>query len=89
MGAEQRRFVRRHVSQTALMVREDGSIIGECTMTDVSAGGARLKIGSAIDAPSDFVLVLSKVNAQMRRRCSVAWRDAKHLGVRFLPSEAR
>lgn len=86
MGAEHRKFVRRQVCQTALMVRQDGSIIGECTMLDVSAGGARLKLDPAIDAPSEFVLVLSKMNTQMRRRCTTTWRDTKFLGVRFFPA---
>jgi len=86
MGAEHRKSVRRQISQTALMVREDGSIIGECTMLDISAGGARLKLDASLDAPSEFVLVLSKVNTQMRRRCTTTWRDAKFLGVRFFPA---
>ena len=68
------------------MVRQDGTIIGQCTMLDVSAGGARLKVDTALDAPSEFILVLSKVDPRMRRQCSVAWRDAKNLGVRFLPA---
>lgn len=86
MGAEHRKAVRRRVSQPGLMIHQDGSIIGECTMVDVSAGGARLKFDRAIEAPSDFVLVLSTVNAPMRRQCAVAWRDTKNLGVRFVSS---
>ena len=39
MGAELRKSTRRQVSQAALMIRHDGSIIGQCKMLDVSAGG--------------------------------------------------
>jgi hypothetical protein len=36
-------------------------------------------------APSEFILLLSKVNAAMRRRCAVAWHDKQTIGIRFLP----
>jgi PilZ domain-containing protein len=85
MGAELRKATRRRVAQQALMLREDGSIIGTCTMLDVSAGGARLKIAAETVAPSEFTLLLSKVNAAMRRRCIVAWQEKQNIGVRFLP----
>ena len=68
------------------MLREDGSIIGPCTMLDVSATGARLKLAGEVVAPPEFTLLLSKVNAAMRRRCVVAWQDDKIVGIRFLPS---
>jgi hypothetical protein len=86
MGAELRKATRRHVSQQALMLHEDGSIIGPCTMLDVSATGARLKLASGIVAPPEFTLLLSKVNAAMRRRCVVAWQNDRTVGIRFLPS---
>lgn len=86
MGAELRKAVRRNVSQQALMLRDDGSIIGPCTMLDVSATGARLKVAPEIETPSEFMLLLSKVNAAMRRRCVVAWREKEDIGVRFLSS---
>ena len=85
MGAELRKAPRRQVSQQALMLREDGSIIGACTMLDVSATGARLKMPAEVAAPAEFILLLSKVNAAMRRRCAVTWHDKQTMGVRFLP----
>jgi hypothetical protein len=85
MGAELRKATRRQVAQQALMLREDGSIIGPCTMRDVSATGARLTMPAETAAPTEFILLLSKVNAAVRRRCVVAWHDKKTMGVRFLP----
>jgi PilZ domain len=83
MGAEQRKAVRRMISQPALMVREDGSIIGPCTLLDVSATGARLKTNPDVPPPPEFTLLLSKINNAMRRHCKVAWQDDKYIGVRF------
>jgi hypothetical protein len=54
-------------------------------MLDVSATGARLKMPAEVAAPSEFILLLSKVNASMRRRCAVAWHDKQTIGIRFLP----
>jgi hypothetical protein len=66
------------------MVGNDGSIIGPCTMFDVSAGGARLKVGTGIAVPADFILHLSKFGGNMRRRCAVVWRMEAETGIRFL-----
>lgn len=66
------------------MVNSDGSMIAPCTMLDVSAGGARLKLGAEIAVPNEFILLLSKFDGRMSRRCFVAWRDEKQVGVRFL-----
>lgn len=86
MGAELRKATRRNVSQQALMLRDDGSIVGPCIMLDVSASGARLKIAAGIETPAEFTLLLSKVNAAMRKHCVVAWRKDGYLGVRFSPA---
>ena len=83
MGAELRKAARRRVSQPALMVRDDGSIIGPCTLLDISSGGARLKLGGDFAAPAEFTLLLSKFNSSIRRQCTIAWEHEKHVGVRF------
>lgn len=89
MGAELRKSTRRHISQSVLMVRHDGSIIGQCKMLDVSAGGARLKLETEVETPSEFVLLLSKIDPKMRRNCIVAWRDTVNVGVRFVSGPLR
>lgn len=89
MGAENRKAARRQVSQPALMVRDDGSIIGLCTMLDVSAGGARLKLTGDVATPAEFILVLSKFRNGIRRRCTVAWQNSIHIGVRFCAPDSR
>lgn len=84
MSAELRKSPRRRVRQPALMVHDNGSMIGACTMLDVSAGGARLKLDVEIDVPTEFVLLLSRFDGSMRRRCAVAWKTEAQIGIRFL-----
>lgn len=88
MGAEHRKTKRRHVSQPVLMLHDDGSIIGPCTILDVSAGGARLKLTDGLTAPAEFVLLISKFDSSMRRRCAAVWQHEAQVGIRFLQREA-
>ena len=60
MSRRDRKLERRIVLQAATMVQNDGSMIGPCTMLDVSAGGARLKVASGGIVPEEFVLLLSQ-----------------------------
>ena len=87
-GPELRTSPRRHVNQPALVVRPDGSTVGECTMLDVSAGGAKLKLDGQFSLPAEFTLQLSKFNPTMRRRCTVAWANETFVGVQCLPEHA-
>ena len=69
------------------MIRKDGSIIGPCTMLDVSAGGAQLKLDAALKGGlAEFILVLSRIDP---RTASAMFgrvaEDPKIFGVRFLP----
>lgn len=83
MAADLRKSTRRKVSQTVLMITHDGAIIGQCKMTDVSAGGAKLQLESEVDIPSEFTLLLSKLDPRARRNCTLAWREPLSIGVRF------
>jgi hypothetical protein len=84
MSAERRKWPRRTVNQPVLMMGDGGTMIAPCTMVDVSAGGARLKLDAEIPVPNEFNLMLSKFNAGVMRRCLIAWRDERQLGVRFV-----
>jgi hypothetical protein len=65
------------------MVQNGGAVIGPCTMVDVSAGGARLKFGAQVEVPDEFILLLSCFDGSLMRRCFVAWREEKEIGVQF------
>jgi hypothetical protein len=88
MGAEHRTSTRRRVEQPVLMTSETGSIIGQCTMLDVSAGGARLKIDGDLTVPDQFILFLSKIDGRLKRRCVITWRKEKQIGVRFVAADS-
>ena len=87
MGAEHRRLPRRRVEQSVLMKSVEGAIIGQCTMLDVSSGGARLKLEADVEAPELFTLFLSKLDGRLKRHCVVTWRKEKQVGVRFVTAE--
>jgi len=87
MGAEHRKLPRRRVEQSVLIRAIEGAIIGQCTMLDVSSGGARLKLGNNVEAPELFTLLLSKLDGGLKRHCVVAWRKDKQVGVRFVTAE--
>jgi hypothetical protein len=88
MGAEHRKLARRKVEQLVLMTSDNGSIIGQCTMLDVSAGGARLKVEGDVTVPDQFTLFLSKIDGRLKRRCVIAWRKEKQIGVRFVGADS-
>lgn len=83
MAPEIRKSVRRNVRQGARMIHADGSDLGLCLMSDVSATGARLKVEAAVNLPDRFILLLSQ-NGQVHRRCIVAWRSGNSVGVQFM-----
>ena len=72
MGAEHRKLPRRKVEQLVLMTSDNGLIIGQCIMLDVSAGGARLKLNGDFAVPEQFTLFLSKIDGRLKRRCVIA-----------------
>jgi hypothetical protein len=87
MGAEHRKFARRRVDQSVLIRSVEGAIIEQCTMLDISSGGARLKLKGDAAIPELFILLLSKLDGSLKRHCVVAWRKEKQVGVRFLTAE--
>jgi hypothetical protein len=88
MGAEHRKFPRRRVEQSVLIASDNGSIIGQGTMLDVSAGGARLKVDGGLTVPDQFTLFLSKIDGRLKRQCVIAWRKDEQVGVRFVSADS-
>jgi hypothetical protein len=61
----------------------DGSPRLDCTVLDVSEGGARLLVPASAKLPREFWLVFSK-NGTRRRRCRKAWRSEDQIGVTYI-----
>ena len=53
----------------------------ECTVRDITPGGAKLRLGEATGVPSHFELGVE--HGQPRRKCTVRWRAGSTLGVSF------
>jgi len=87
------RLVRRKSPRVAvnipgLLMAEDKSLLGRCTMLDVSEGGARLQAERTAELPATLILVLSK-GARTVRYCAVRWRSDTEIGVEFLKAPVR
>ena len=81
---QRRKSPRRPVNLAALIMdRRAGLMLRDCTMVDVSEGGARLKVEGAGSIPEYFTLVLSH-GARTHRNCQVRWRSETELGVQFI-----
>ena len=92
MSYENRKHIRRPFGQAAGILRPDGTLICECTLRDVSAGGARLKLiipqdGTAPEIAPEFILSLSR-RGNVFRHCRTVWRRDDEIGVRFVRDPA-
>jgi hypothetical protein len=73
------------VNVRAYLYTRDGWPLGECTMSDISDGGAQLVISEIEDLPNELLLSLSR-DGTVRRQCELVWREAGRIGVRFVTS---
>jgi hypothetical protein len=64
---------------------DDGTWQRECTVTDVSDGGAKLTVSDSIEGLPlrEFFLVLSSTGLAYRR-CKLAWVNGDEIGVTFV-----
>jgi PilZ domain len=53
----------------------------ECTVRNISSGGARLDVSNPIALPGSFTLVIQ--NDQFMRRCHPVWVSEQRVGVAF------
>lgn len=83
--SQRRRSPRRPVNIAALIMdKRDGLPLRDCTIVDISQGGAKLRVAGAATLPEFFTLVLSHA-ARTHRRCQVRWRSVVDVGVQFIP----
>jgi hypothetical protein len=78
---EHRQTQRQRTLKGARIVFNDGRSTLECTVRNLSSGGAQLRIAMTLGIPDAFELRLSD---DTRHQCTVAWRKADELGVKFL-----
>ena len=52
----------------------------DCTVRNLSSGGAKLKVASVLGIPNDFELMMSD---NVQQHCRVVWRKVNEVGVAF------
>jgi hypothetical protein len=53
----------------------------DCTVRNLSDGGALLEVGSSVGIPNQFILIIKPET--IRKSCEVKWRSEKNIGVKF------
>ena len=72
---------RKHALKGARIVFNRGSSSFNCTIRDLTDGGAKLVVDTAADIPKAFDLRLD--DGSPPRHCSVQWISGNSIGVRF------
>lgn len=85
-NANARGSERMRAFMAARILFNKGMMHVDCTIRNLSEGGAKLEISGAVTLPEEFDLVIPQKN--QRRRARLCWRQDDACGVRFLdPSE--
>jgi hypothetical protein len=81
MNTQKERSPRRRVFKGAKVIFNGGASAIDCAVRDISDGGARLLVASAIGIPDSFELAIS---GEPLRQCRLIWRKTDQIGVAFL-----
>lgn len=73
---------RRRVLKAGIAASNDRHLTVACTVRDVSATGARLRVECSLNIPDTFELIIAVDG--LEADCQVVWRKANEVGVRFL-----
>ncbi len=71
---------RRRILKAGKIIFNRTSII-DCTVRNISSGGAALELPSTAGIPSEFIL---RINGQLDRACEMAWKRAGKIGAKFV-----
>lgn len=82
MSGENRSKRRQKLSWPGAITGRDGSFLGDCRISDVSASGAKLILADEVHVPEEFILKLTDKGV-VRRLCKVMWRSGQKIGVQF------
>jgi PilZ domain len=82
MFGEKRKHQRHSISRVAKWQTEPSALPRDCTITNLSDGGARLFVDDA-ELPNRFILSISG-DVPMSEECQVVWRIGGEVGVQFV-----
>ena len=83
-----KRAPRRKLKIPVVVRQENGERIVSTHTLDFSTGGAKIKVDLSVDLPERFLIILSE-GGEVQRLCSLIWRSAGEIGVRFVQPDAR
>jgi hypothetical protein len=83
MRPDLRRAERKTLNWLCVISTVDGTLVGQCTVRDISRTGARITLDDASVAPEQFVLRLTR-NGAIGRQCRTVWRAPSNIGVAFV-----
>ena len=73
---------RRRVLKAGIAASNDRHITVACTVRDISATGARLRVEGSLTIPDTFELIIDMDG--LEANCEVMWRKGNEVGARFL-----
>jgi hypothetical protein len=82
-GTEKRRAPRVKAFMAGKIIFNNGASVLDCTVRDISSGGARLQVGQPVRTPSEFVLEVAMGDGLRRMSCAITWRRKTDVGVAF------
>lgn len=77
---EHRQDQRRTTLKGGKIAFHDGRSTIDCTVRNLSSGGAKLKVASVLGIPNDFELLMAD---NVHQHCRVVWRKVNEVGVAF------
>ena len=83
MLSDKRKSQRKPIERHAWLDRANGSPLVECVLGNMSDTGAKLLFTELPELPDQFILRLS-VDGRVARKCRVAWKTDKEMGVQFI-----
>ena len=85
LNADSRRSTRRTVIEDARIINKRGGwSLDNCTVRDISEGGAKIQIDPTLEIPTYFDLLL--VNEMVIMPVRIRWRRRNFMGVQFTAS---
>jgi hypothetical protein len=82
---EGRRFERMRTFMAARISYGNGANLLDCTIRNISDGGAKLQISGGVTLPGEFELIIPQRG--VRRRVRLCWRTEDFCGVAYLDDD--
>jgi hypothetical protein len=86
VAKEQRKFGRRAVFKAAVLLLDSGDRI-DCTLLDISDGGAKVRIANQEFFPAE--LILEVPGDDLMVRCHVVYTEERVMGLQFIKPPRR